>query len=177
MTPMSQEPFWVVVVSTLHALAWSVYVGGAVCMELVLRHAQQFMKPSQIAVVCQKSGKSYRWWSFVCLLVLFATGVALARHSGLALNRLDLASIALWGLVTLWFAQLFILGLLSFRIHPDMHARLASDMTEEQIKIERARVGRAIVSMDRTVRIELGCALVAMLLGSLIQFSPLLSGG
>ena len=177
MTHMSQEPFWVIVVSTLHALAWSVYVGGAVCMELVLRHAQQFMKPSQIAVVCQRSGKQYRWWSFFCLLVLFGTGVLLARHSGLVLNRLDLASVALWGLVTLWLAQLFILGLLSFRIHPDMHARLTSDMTPDEIKVERARVGQAIVAMDRTVRIELGCALVAMLLGSLVQFSPALSGG
>ena len=177
MTHMSQAPFWVIVVSTVHGLAWSVYVGGAVCMELVLRHAQQFMKPSQIAVVCQKSGKSYRWWSFVCLLLLFATGVLLARHDGLTFSRSDLVGVTLWALVTLWFVQLFILGLLSFRIHPDMHARLTSDMTGEQIKIERARVGRAIVNMDRTVRIELGCALLAMALGSLLQFGPLLSGG
>jgi len=41
--------------STLHALAWSIYVGGAICMELILRHAQQFMKPSQTAYVCEFS--------------------------------------------------------------------------------------------------------------------------
>lgn len=173
MTHMSHQPIWILVVSTVHGLAWSIYVGGAICMELVLRHAQQFMKPSQVAVVCQKSGRRYRWWSFFCLLVLLVSGILLADHDGASLDPKTIAGFALWALLVLWAVQMFILGLLSFRIHPDMHARLTSDMTPEQMKIERSRVGVAIVRMDRTVRVELLCAVVAVLLGSLVHFYTL----
>lgn len=173
MTHMSHQPYWILIVSTVHGLAWSIYVGGAICMELVLRHAQQFMKPSQVAVVCQRSGRRYRWWSFYCLLALLVTGILLAGHDGASVSPTTIAGLALWALVGLWVVQMSILGLLAFRIHPDMHARLTSNMTPEQMKIERARVGVAIVRMDRTVRVELVCAVIAMLLGSLVHLYTL----
>lgn len=174
MTHLSHEPLWVVIVSAVHAAAWSIYVGGSICMELVLRYAQRFMRPSQVAVVCQNSGRRYRWWSFYCLLALLASGALLVWHFRLPLSPATLTGAALWGLVVLWTVQMSILGLLSFRIHPDMHARLSSDMTPEQMKIERARVGVAIVRMDRTVRVELAGALVAMLLGSLVHLNAMM---
>lgn len=173
MTHLPHQPFWVLIVSTVHGLAWSVYVGGAICMELVLRYAQKFMKPSQVAVVCQKSGRRYRWWSLFCLLALLVSGILLANRDGASYDPRTIAGFALWGLIGLWAVQMFILGLLSFRIHPDMHARLTTDMTPEQMKIERARVGVAISRMDTTVRIELFCAIVAVLLGSLVQLYTL----
>lgn len=160
---------WVVALSTVHVLAWSVYVGGAVCMELVLRHAQNYMKPSQIAVVCQHSGKRYRWWSFYCLLLLLVTGILLAMQHPAPFDPTRVFGLVVWSLCGLWVIQMSILGLLSFHIHPAMHARLSSDMTPEEMARERARVGVAITRMDRTVRVELFCALLALLAGSVLH--------
>ena len=69
-------------------------------------------------------------------------------------------------LVVFWGIQMVILGLLTFRFHPDMHARLETWMSEEEMKRERARVGVAIVRMARTVRVELAVAVLAMLTGA-----------
>lgn len=131
-------------------------------MELVLRYAQDHMRPSQVAVVCQNSGRRYRWFSLVCLILLLVTGLALARE-------FDLHSIygkVLTGLVILWTLLLAVLALLSFYIHPAMHIRVSSAMTEEEIRVERQRVASAIVKMDITVRLELGLIMLALLAGA-----------
>lgn len=156
--------------STIHALAWSVYVGGAICMEGVLRYAQNFMKPSQTAHVCEWSGKRYRWWSAVCLTILMATGIPLTFLTGLHETPYLLVVLLLVGL---WVVQVAVLVLLTFRVHPDMHARLLPSMSKEEMQVERARVGLAIVRMDRTVRIELAVAVVAMLAGSALHLGRL----
>ena len=95
----------------------------------------------------------------------------------MTLNPGSIAGFTIWALLALWMVQMAILGVLSFRIHPDMHARLTSDMTPEQMQVERARVGEAIVKMDRTVRIELACALVAVFLGSIAHLNTVTSSG
>ena len=161
------------VLSAIHALAWSIYVGGAVCMELVLRYAQQFMKPSQTAYVCEFSGKRYRWWSCVCLAVLLVTGVLMALRSGVT-STLYVSVLVLLG--GLWVVQVALLALLSFRIHPDMHARLLPSMSAEEVQHERQRVGVAIVQMDRTLRTELVVLLFAVLAGAALHMSRLAGG-
>ncbi len=133
-------------------------------MEFVLNYAQQSMRPSQTAVVCEFSGRRYRWWSFLCLLTLMVTGALLALRSNWSVDSVQGFSMML--LVLLWLVQMLILGLLTFRFHPDMHARLHTTMTPEQMKLERSRVGVAIVRMARTVRIELAVAVLAMLTGA-----------
>ncbi|MBQ62916.1 MAG: hypothetical protein CMQ19_12690 [Gammaproteobacteria bacterium] len=155
--------------SIVHALSWSIYAGGAICMELILRHAQEYMKPSQIAVVCENSGKRYRWWSLFCLLGLVVSGiplVALGTHE-LGVDRKY--SVLLACLTLLWLVQVLLLAVLSFRFHPEMHARLSSSMSAEEIKRERQRVGAAIVNMNITVRIELGCIVLALALGAALH--------
>ncbi len=161
------------VLSAIHALAWSISVGGAVCMELVLRYAQQFMKPSQTAYVCEFSGKRYRWWSCVCLAVLLVTGVLMALRSGVT-STLYVSVLVLLG--GLWVVQVALLALLSFRIHPDMHARLLPSMSAEEVQHERQRVGVAIVQMDRTLRTELVVLLFAVLAGAALHMSRLAGG-
>ena len=162
------------VLSAVHALAWSIYVGGAVCMEVVLRHAQQFMKPSQTAYVCEFSGKRYRWWSCICLAILLVSGVLMALRSGVS-SPLYLSVLALLGV--LWVVQVVLLALLSFRIHPDMHARLQPSMSAEEIHRERQRVGVAIARMDRALRTELVVVLFAVLAGAALHVSRLAAGG
>lgn len=133
-------------------------------MEFVLNYAQQSMRPSQTAVVCEFSGKRYRWWSFLCLLTLLATGGLMAIRSDWTMDSSQGLAVIL--LVVFWGIQMVILGLLTFRFHPDMHARLETWMSEEEMKRERARVGVAIVRMARTVRVELAVAVLAMLTGA-----------
>jgi len=174
---LPHESTWLVLLSTVHVLAWCIYVGGAICMELVLRYAQTVMKPSQIAVVCQHSGKRYRWWSLLCLIVLLATGIPLALQHPAAFDPTTARGMTVWILCGLWIVQMAILGILSLRIHPDMHARLTTDMTPEQMQAERARVGVASVRMDRTVRLELFCAIAAMLAGSFLHLDTVAATG
>lgn len=169
MTVLSLDSSWALLISTVHALCWTIYVGGAICMELVLRYAQNFMRPSQIAVVCQHSGVRYRWWSFFCLLGLLVTGIPLALMHPSPFDPSTRYGLTIWFLCTLWIVQMGILGLLSLRIHPDMHARLTSDMSSEEMQRERARVGVAITRMDSTVRLELACAILALFAGSILH--------
>lgn len=173
MTALSLSPLWSTVITTLHALGWAIYVGGAITMELVLRYAQDFMRPSQTAVVCQFSGKRYRWWSFYCLLVLLVTGIALEMTEPMPFDLSTTRGLTVWALCGLWIMQIGVLGLLAFWIHPAMHARLSSDMTGEQMRRERERVGVAIKRMDRTVRLELCIALAAMLVGSFLHIDSI----
>lgn len=167
----------VVLLSVAHVLAWAVYVGGAITMELVLRHAQDFMKPSQIAHVCQYSGKRYRWWSFFCLVILLATGVPLALQQPGSFDYTTPRGMIVWFLCAVWVVQMGVLALLSFRIHPAMHARLTADMSPEQMTRERQRVGVAIQRMDRTVRTELAIALVAVFAGSALHLDSMSAHG
>lgn len=155
-------PLITTLLATVHALAWSTYVGGAIIMELVLRYAQGSMRPSQVAIVCQRAGYRYRWVSCFCLVLLLATGLALAGPTVAGGPE----TIVLVALGAVWLALAAILALLSFYIHPEMHIRVSSSMTEEEVRQERQRVGRAIVRMDITVRIELGLAFLAILLGA-----------
>jgi uncharacterized membrane protein len=152
-----------------HVMSWCIYVGGAICMELVLRHAQVFMRPSQIAVVCQNSGMKYRWWSLGCLILLLGTGLLLAQKHPDSFDAETTRGLITIGLCLLWVVQISILALLSFRIHPDMHLRVSPTMTADEVQAERQRVGAAIVQMDITVRVELGCALLAMLAGTSLR--------
>jgi uncharacterized membrane protein len=149
-----------------HTLAWSVYVGGAITMELVLRYAQQFMRPSQVAIVCQASGRSYRWWSFVALTILMGTGIPLALRQTGAFDAGTPFGLLLWILCGVWLMQVVVLALLAFRVHPDMHARSRASMSEEEIHLDRLRIGEAIRQMDRLLRLELAGTIIAVLLGS-----------
>jgi uncharacterized membrane protein len=171
------NPRWETVLSSIHVLGWSIYVGGAICMEVVLRYAQNYMKPSQVAIVCQQSGKRYRWWSFVCLMLLFATGMPMAMTSSAVFDPSSFYGRVILVLFSLWILQLALLAVLTFIIHPDMHTRVLASMSAAQIKEERARVGIAITRMDHTVRIELTCAIFALLAGSMLHLDSLILPG
>ena len=164
---------------TLHALGWSIYVGGAVCMELVLRHAQTSMRPSQVAVVCQDAGRRYRWWAAASLMTLLVTGILLAGPllpdpllPGPLLAG-GTRHLIVWGLFGLWLVQVTTLGLLALVTHPQMHSRADATLSSSEHQVERQRIGAAIRHMDRLLRFELGLALTALLLGSLLHALPL----
>lgn len=157
-----ETPLITTLLATLHILAWSVYVGGAIVMEFVLRYAQGSMRPSQVAVVCQNAGKRYRWCSLLCLVLLLLTGLFLAEPIVDGSSEAGILKV----LSAVWLILAGLLALLSFYIHPEMHIRVSSSMSEEEVTKERQRVKRAITRMDAVVRIELALAIVAMGLGT-----------
>ena len=139
-------------------------------MEFVLKHAQDYMKPSQTAVVCLHAGLRYRWWSLGCLLGLMTTGLLMTTYRSESIDLQSLYGMTIIAMIVLWSVQLGILALLSFYFHPEMHLRVSPSMSAEEIHIERRRVGAAIVNMAITVRFELAFAIIAVLLGAALHF-------
>lgn len=164
-----------------HVLGWSVYVGGALGMELIWRPAQQDIPPSQVAVTCQRMGRRYRWIALSSLAVIGVSGaVRLARLEYVSLwpirlqgplvlfsgyGRLMLAGVASWLLLV------GIVTTMSFAAHPALHVRTSPEMSPENRAAARARVAKAIKRMNLLLRLELVVALVAALIGAGLRVS------
>jgi uncharacterized membrane protein len=168
----------------LHSLAWATYVGGALTMDFILRHAQKTMPPSQVGIVCKNAGGRYRWIALGTLLVIGATGLAMVLRTGdgdLAdrvgdprLSLSDAYGQTLLGLTLTWVLALAAVASMAFWLHPAQARRSTPDMTREQIQAERERIGRAIGRMDRVLRFELWLSLVSMALGASLHVGGIL---
>lgn len=167
-----------------HALAWAVYVGGSITMEWVLRYAQRTMPPSQVSIVCKRSGSRYRWVGLGSLCVIGLTGALmvarldrdtlLARpgHSELALS--DAYGQTLAVLAILWMLLVAASASMAFWLHPAQARRSSPEMSQEEIQAERQRVGRAIARMDRVLKFELVASVVSIALGASLSAGGLL---
>jgi uncharacterized membrane protein len=165
--------------ATIHVVAWATYVGGAITMEVVLRHAQQYMRTSQVFIVCQRAGERYRWFGLASLMLLGLTGaimvlriddaVLAARDGSPALSLADAYGRTLLLLAIVWLVLAAIVGHIAFRAHPAMHARQRAGMTEEEVQRDRHRVGAAVRRMNQLLHLELAIALVALLLGASLR--------
>jgi uncharacterized membrane protein len=153
-------------VAWTHVVGWSFHFGGALLMELVWRPAQEGMPQSQIGVACQWMGRRYRWISAASLAVLGASGAVMAARSDHSLSLHDGYGRNLAVLVLLWLALVAVLAVLSISAHPGLHARMAPDATDEERGAARAQVARAIVRMDRLLRLELVLSALALLAGA-----------
>ncbi len=168
----------------LHALCWATYVGGAIVMEVVWRPAQEDLPGAQTAVACQRMGLRYRWIALVSLIGAGATGLALLFDAGhLATSAPVIREPLSWStsygrtmaaLALTWALLMITLALLTFVAHPALHVRMSIELTESERLQARERVGRAIRRMDRILRLDLGVALVAMLLGASLSSGGLL---
>lgn len=148
-------------------LAWSVYLGGALVMELVWRPAQAGMPMSQIGVACQVMGRRYRWIALSMLGVIGVVGLALVP--GRPPDAVTLATgfgRTLAALAVCWLALVVLVTGMAFLAHPALHYRTGVSMSPEERAQARERVARSIRRMDRMLRLELGVALVATLLGA-----------
>ncbi|HEX6032677.1 MAG TPA: hypothetical protein VFY90_14695, partial [Tepidiformaceae bacterium] len=150
---------------TLHAVAWAVYVGGALTMEWILRYVQRTMPPSQVGVVCKQSGMRYRWLALGALSVIGVTGglmlvstndAELARQAGSPqLSLGDPYGRTMLVLAVAWAVLFATVSLMAFWLHPAQRKRSHPGMTEAEIAAERQRVGRAIKQMDHALKFEL----------------------
>ena len=101
-------------------LAWALYLGGTMAMELVWRPVQRYLPPGQVNVVCQKMGRRYRW---IALGSLAVAGAALApdlRQPHLwssSYGRTVCAGFACWLLLAAGVLTM------ALRAHPALHRR------------------------------------------------------
>lgn len=152
--------------SVVHVIGWSVYLGGALVMELVWRPAQEEMPPAQIAVACQWMGRRYRWVASVALLAIGTSGAALAVGSDRSLGLGTSYGRTVAALAFLWLVLAAILLAITFLAHPGLHVRMAVELSDVERAAARERVRQAIVWMDRLLRLDLAIALLAALLGA-----------
>lgn len=166
---------WTVVAWYTELVAWSVYLGGALVMELVWRPAQEHMPMSQIGVACQLMGRRYRWVALTMLSVIAV--VSLTLLPGRAPETLVISSSfgrTILVLVICWFLLVALVGSMAFFAHPALHVRMPSHLDPEARAAARAEVGRAIRRMDLILRMELVVALVATFFAASLPHGGLL---
>jgi uncharacterized membrane protein len=159
----------------VHSLGWAVYVGGSLTMEIILRYAQRTMPPSQVAVVCKRAGSRYRWFGLAALVAIGVSGLAMALRldgEGEAARRLALSDSygrTFWAGTGIWAMLLAASASMAFWLHPAQARRSRPEMTEAEVRQERARVGVAIRRMDRVLKFELVASLVSLGLGASLR--------
>lgn len=149
--------------SAVAIVAWGVYVGGALAMELLWRPAQRHLPPGQTNVVCQRMGRRYRWLALGVLAVAAAATVSggdvtISLTSGR--GRLGVALTACWVLLVGGVTAM------AFFAHPALHARTSPSMSAEDRAAARERVRHAIRRMDVLLRLDLAVSMVAVLLAA-----------
>ncbi len=157
---------------TAHALAWAIYVGGAITMEWVLRYAQRTMPPSQVGVVCKSAGMRYRWFALGSLAVIGITGLAMlfrldGREHSLSLGGSYGRTMLLLGAA--WLLLAATVAAMAFWLHPAQRKRSRPEMSEAEVAAERQRIGRAIKQMDHALKFELVVSVLAVGIGASLQ--------
>lgn len=142
----------------------ALYLGGAISMELLLRHAQRYLPGPQTAVTCQVSGKVWKRWGQGALLVWGASTLgllawvlprALSRALGTAF-------------FVVWIALAGVLATLSLVAHPALAQRIRPNASSEERLRAREELKRAIRRMDVLLRVELALASLLTLLTAVI---------
>lgn len=145
-------------------LAWSVYLGGVIVMEVVWRPAQEHLPPSQTAVACAVMGRRFRWFALGALAVSGAAALVRVIGSAPGPSAGDPAGRAVAAALVGWCALVALVAYTTVVAHPALHRRAAGHASDEERAAARARVGRAIRRMDRVVRVELAVAFATTLL-------------
>lgn len=157
-----------IVIGFVFTVALSVYLGGALVMELVWRPAQRDLPPPQVGVLCHHMGRRYRWVALGALGVLAAAwfaGRATGRAGALGLagaasGRLPVAvspaavAAACWGVLV---ALVLAMGVL---LHPRSHQRGRARAGGGGAETRRRRL-HAMRAMEVLLRLELVVALAA----------------
>ncbi|HEY4928674.1 MAG TPA: hypothetical protein VIH95_05945 [Acidimicrobiales bacterium] len=151
----------------LFTLAWAVYLGGALAMELVWRPVQRDIPPSQIGAMCRWMGRRYRWLGLGALGLAAVTWLAWRGLGGTVLLASRPAAavppaasgwpvaamVACWGCLA---ALVLAMGVL---LHPRSHARWRAGAHAADAAAARRRKVRALRTMDVLLRVELAVAL------------------
>jgi uncharacterized membrane protein len=152
-------------------LAWAVYLGGAVAMELVWRPIQRYLPPGQVNVVCQRMGRRYRWIALAALAIAGGSLVPDLRRSHFlssGYGRTAWADLACWALLAFGVMTMAVLA------HPALHRRHDTSLDAQARAAAREQTLRAIRRMDLLLRVDIVVALVAVLLTASLPSGGLL---
>ena len=151
-----------VVLGFAFMLAWALYLGGSVAMELVWRPVQRYLPPGQVNVVCQRMGRRYRWIALASLAVAGGASALVLPRSRFTLSsaygRTAWACAACWALLALGVMTM------AWLAHPALHLRHDASLSGAELAAARQRTRRAIRRMDVLLRADIAVALVAVLL-------------
>lgn len=148
-----------IVLTSVHVAATALYLGGAVTMEFVLRHAQRELPGPQTAVTCQVSGRMWRWWAQGALAL---AGVSFAVSTRMAGPPPGMVLVY----ILVWSSLVAVLVLLSYRAHPALARKIPPGASAEERSSSREELKKAIARMDRLLRLELGLATLLTLISA-----------
>jgi len=140
--------------------------------------------PSQVSIVCKRSGSRYRWVGLGALVAIGLTGALMVARldSGTLLTRSgrpDLALSDAYGqtlavLSILWGLLVVASASMAFWLHPRKPAAPAPICRRKRSRRSGSGVGRAIARMDRVLKFELAASVVSIALGASLGAGGLL---
>ena len=149
-----------VLLGSAFTLAWSLYLGGVLVMELIWRPLQRDLAPAQTGVMCLKMGRRYRWFALGTLGLTGATALGLALAKGGPSSAAPPLGLASW---TCLLSLVLLMGLL---LHPGSHRKARVPADPAAVAASRRRRTRAIRTMNVMLRMELSVALCATVLAA-----------
>lgn len=168
---------WVqVLAGYLHLLAVAVYVGGSIAMEFVLGPAQSYVPPAQAQVIGQRSADRF--------LVLVWGALALFPISGLLLffslgDQHTLSGMqffttlygqTLLGMIVLWAVLVVNGAIITFVLRPRLAQRASAQGGGSGVAQRLEVMQSAVKWVSRISRIDLGIAVVIVLLGASLAY-------
>jgi uncharacterized membrane protein len=179
---MQTDPdIWRIIIwGFLHVIGVAAYVGGAIAMEFVLGPAQKAVPPAQAQVMGQKTADRFLWIAWGALFLILITGILRLEmvgriswswpffEAGMSLSygygRTILALFILWCLLVINGA------ILTFVLRPRIAGKLTARTSAAQVSATQASRLQAATWAQRLTRVDLGVAVVAVLLGASLKW-------
>jgi len=165
----------------LHDIAVATYFGGAVAMEFILAPAQKAIPPAQAQVMGEKTSERFLLMVWVSLFLIFVTGIMRLYFKGLiGFDPVFIPPLTLdygygWTVFLLFLVWLVLVingALITFVFRPRLTGKMAAGVSQTQAASARDSMMQAATWIERLTRIDLGLAVLAILLGA-----SLLRGG
>lgn len=168
---------WVqVLAGYLHLLAVAVYVGGSIAMEFVLGPAQSYVPPAQAQIIGQRSADRFLVlvWGALALfpisgLLLFFSMSDQDKLSGTKFFTTTYGQTTL-GMIVLWAVLVANGAIITFVLRPRLTQRASAQGggagVAQRLEVQQS----ALTWVSRITRIDLGVAVVIVLLGTSLAY-------
>ncbi len=172
------------ILTFLHIASIAAYAGGAFVMEFVLTPAQKAVPPAQARIVGEKTSGRYLLVAWTALATLFVTCVArlvltdqLAFAPPFFRNRLTLTDPYGRTTLALFVVWLILVGnglVLTFKIRPKLAQKFDPGAGAQKVAATQKDQEKWANWASRLVRIDLGLAVLAIVLGVSLRFGGLI---
>jgi uncharacterized membrane protein len=168
------------VLTFLHIASIAAYAGGAFVMEFVLTPAQKAVPPAQARIVGEKTSGRYllvAWSALGMLFVTCVTRLVLTHQLGLTppffrdrLNLGDPYGRTTLALFVVWLILVSNGSILTFKIRPKLVQKFDPGTGAQRVAATQKDQEKWANWASRIVRIDLGLAVVAIVLGVSLRF-------